>query len=247
MGSVYLSGSLNKDTPARFLVFLFLPYLVFQAFNFAYFPFILVLLITGILTLVVTRKHQAPTFKWTAWAGIIGVFVIHVFLQPLILQKDGFGYDDTGALINTDVLWDFTEKKAHSLPSHILLKENGAQFDMNQIKGKTHLVTFWATWCAPCMRDKSALETLKKTAQNDPTTRFIDISFDTTDTHEWATYLNTKKPLGLQLISPSQKATSRTLNFAGIPMYFIVDADGRYASYRSFDIAQRVLTKVLEY
>lgn len=167
-------------------------------------------------------------------------------MQPLILEKAGFGYDDTGALKNVSILWDFTEKKELKLPSHVLLDQNGGEFDLINIKEKIHLVTFWATWCAPCMRDKPALEKLKRSAQNNSTVAFVDISFDNSDNVEWIDYLRTKKPLGLQLIAPSQKATSNALHFAGLPMYFIVQVDGSYSSYRTFDVVQKVLTKTLK-
>lgn len=243
--SIYASGFINKETPSKFLVFLFLPYIIFQLFNFTYFPFILILVITGILTLVVTRKNQAGIYKLFGWAGIIGIILFHLFTQPLIIEEEGFGYDDTGELINVNILWDFSDEEVLVIPSQVLLDQDNSSFDMIDMKGKTYFVTFWATWCSGCIEKKPDLEKLKVAYQNNLDTKFIDISFDDIEGNRWSKYLEDKKPFGLQLISKSQKKTSRALNFEGIPMYFIVNPDGTYKEYRSFDIAQKVFRRKL--
>lgn len=224
--SLYLSGLLNRKTSFIWLPLLFIPFIIFELFNFAYFPFILMLIVVGGLTLIATRKNIASTYKVLSWTGIIGIFLFHLITQPLIVAKDGFGYDDTGELINATIFWDFEEKETLTLPSHLLLDQNNNNFDMVNIKGKTHLITFWATWCAPCIEDKPALEKLKKEMETNPDIAFIDISFDK-DEKKWVQYLENKKPAGLQLISTSHKETSRAFNFAGIPMHFIVKPDGQ--------------------
>lgn len=243
--SLYASGFINSETPSKFLVFLFVPYFIFQLFNFTYFPFILILVVTGILALVVTRKNQTSLYKLSGWAGIICIMLFHLFTQPLILEEEGFGYDDTGELINANILWDFSEEEVLVLPSHVLLDQDNSSFDMIDIKGKTYFVTFWATWCSGCIEKKPDLEELKVAYQNDHNAKFIDISFDDIEGNRWPKYLKDKKPLGLQLISKGQKKTSRALNFEGIPMYFIVKPDGTYKEYRSFDVAQKVFKGTL--
>lgn len=242
---LYASGSINNETPSKFLGLLFLPYIIFQLFNFTYFPFILILVVTGILVLLVTRKNQTRIYKLSGWFGIICIMLFHLFTQPLILENEGFGYDDTGELINVNILWDFTEEEDLLLPNHVLLDQNNSNFDMVDIKGEIHFVTFWATWCSGCIEEKPNLEKLKKDYINKPNLKFIDVSFDDIEGNRWIKYLEDKKPLGLQLISKSQNKTSRALNFAGIPMHFIVNPDGSYKEYRSFDVAQKVLKKTL--
>jgi hypothetical protein len=59
--------------------------------------------------------------------------------------------------------------------------------------------------------------------------------------NKWLKYLEKENLKGIQLISKSQKETSRTLNFAGIPMHFIVDPEGNYKKYKSFTVARKVI------
>ena len=238
---LYFSGKLNKNTPVKLLPLLFIPFIIFKLFNYAYFPFILVLLIIGILTLTLTRNNQTSIYKLLSWFVIISTFLFFLLSQPLILQKENFGYDNNGNLNNVNVLWDFTEKVDLRLPSHILFEKDNTEFDMIKIKGKTHFITFWATWCSPCMQEKPELEKLKKEFADNPHIKFIDISFDNQNRSKWVQYIENKTPLGLQLISLNQQKTSRELNFEGIPMHFIVNPEGIYKEYRSLKIAKSVL------
>jgi thiol-disulfide isomerase/thioredoxin len=239
--SVYFSGKLNKNTPIKFLIFLFIPFLIFKLFNYAYFPFILILLITGILTLVLTRSNQKIGYKLPSWFTVISILLFFLFSQPLIVEKEGFGYNENGDLINTNVIWDYTKKTDLRLPNHILYQKDDTEIDLINLKGKTYFITFWATWCAPCMREKLELEKLKKEFSDKPQIQFIDVSFDGKDKNRWLKYLEKKGPLGLQLISESQQETSRKLNFEGIPMHFIANPEGVYKEYRSLEIAKNIL------
>jgi len=144
--------------------------------------------------------------------------------------------------VNAKVLWGSTEIEIFKLPNHLLLDENNSEFDIANFSGKTHFITFWATWCAPCIQEKPELEKLKKDFENNSNIVFIDISFDN-DQSKWLAYLQNKQPIGLQLISKNQNETSRKLNFAGIPMHFIVDPEGNYKKYKSLEVAKTVLEK----
>ena len=240
---LYLSGKLNKDTPVIFLPLLFLPFIIFKLFNFLYFPFILVLVTTGLFTLLVTRRPDQFKYHKLGWVGALGIFLFFLFSQPLILEKKDFGYDANGELLNAQVVWDFSGKKTFTLPHHTLLQQNNADFNIASLRGKTHLITFWATWCAPCIKEKPALERLKKQLANNDKVAFVDISFDNNKT-KWTNYLEKKPALGTQLISRNLQQTSRVFNFAGIPMHIIVSPDGTYKKYRSWEVVKNIIEKV---
>lgn len=243
--SLFFSGKINKKTPIKLLPILFIPFVIFDLFNYTYFPFILVLIVTGVFTLFITRDDQSVKNKRWAYAGIATIFLFFLFTQPLIIYDGDYTYDDNGNLTNVNVIWDFSEKRPLKLPSHLLVDTKKADFDMIDIKGKTHFITFWATWCGPCIKDKPELERLKKEFARNSNVEFIDISFDDIDMKKWKQYIEDKQPNGIQLISKSQKQTSRTLNFSGIPMHFIVDSDGSYREYKPFHAAKKALYKTL--
>ncbi len=240
---LYISGRLNRNTPTILLPLLFIPFIMFKLFNFLYFPFILALVATGVCTLIVTRNSEKLKYNKLGWVGALGIFLFFFFSQPLILEKKGFGYAADGALLNAQVLWDFSGSKTSTLPHHHLLQQNNTEFDIASLKGKIHLITFWATWCAPCIKEKPALEALKKRLSEYKKIAFVDISFDT-DRDKWSKYLEKKPAMGVQLISKNLQKTSREFNFAGIPMHIIVNPDGTYKKYRSWKVVKNIVEKL---
>jgi cytochrome c biogenesis protein CcmG, thiol:disulfide interchange protein DsbE len=46
----------------------------------------------------------------------------------------------------------------HAAPSLVLTELNGDAFDLSQKHGKVVLVTYWATWCAPCKKEMPILD-----------------------------------------------------------------------------------------
>ena len=242
---LYVSGRINKNTPLKLLPLLFLPFIIFKLFNFLYFPFIVLLVATGLFTLLATRDINQFKYNKLGWVGALGILLFSLFSQPLILEKKGFGYDTNGDLLNARVVWNFSGSKTLTLPKHTLLKQNNDEFDIANAKGKTHLITFWATWCAPCIKEKPALEKLKTQFSNSSKVAFIDISFDN-DKNKWAKYLEKKPAKGMQLISKNLQVTSRKFGFAGIPMHIIVNPDGTYKKYRSWKVVKNIISKMRE-
>lgn len=241
--SMFLSGWINRSLSIKLLPILFLPFIVFHLFNFAYFPFIAILILTGMLMLFVTRENQISKYKFVGGILTASIFLFFLFAQPLIVTQKGFGYADDGALVNANILWDFTKKEDIKLPDHDLKDVNANNYNMTGMKGKTYFVTFWATWCAPCIEEKPKLDKLKQTYNGNQEIEFIDISFDYNN-DKWIQFVEKNSPLGLQLVAEDQKTTSRLLGFEGIPMHLIVTENGFYKKYRSFETAQTVIHNI---
>jgi thiol-disulfide isomerase/thioredoxin len=163
----------------------------------------------------------------------------------MIFEKEGFGRDVNGELVNATVAWDFTGDEEKKLPDHVVVDKNGNAFNLASLKGKTYLVSFWATWCAPCLKTKPDLEQLKKDYAEHRGVRFIDISFDE-DKKSWMKYLGKNIPAGKQLISENPAQTGRILDFAGIPKYFVVQPDGTYNIYESFEVAEKAVLEAVQ-
>lgn len=242
--SMYTSGMINKDTNKIGLPFLFIPFILFQPFNYAYFPFIIVLFVTGILSLMITRANQKKIYKYLACLGLGGIFIFHLLSQPLIIQLPQFGYDDLGNYKNAQIIWDFSSSKKLMLPKHHLLNANNEKISLEEFKGTNYFITFWATWCAPCMEEKEDLAQLKQQFAGHSDIQFVDVSFDV-EVDKWKAYLKENAPQGLQLIAEDQKTTSRKLNFAGIPMHLIVDKNGQFVKISNFDAARNAILKMM--
>ena len=240
--ALFASGKINEDTPVKFLPFLFIPFVIFDLFNFFYFPFIIVLTITGIAALLVTRKEVTKNLKLFSSLSATGIFIYFLLAQPIILEQPGFGRNMDGEFVNATVLWNPSEDGLIPLPAHALVDENNNTFNLESVSGKTHFIAFWATWCIPCIVEKPQLDSLKLAYRGD--VEFIDISIDE-DKERWRTFIDEHQPAGLQLISNNVDKTRRELNISSLPLHFIVNAEGEYNSFTSLEKAEDMLSKAV--
>ena len=95
------------------------------------------------------------------------------------------------------------------------------------------------------MEEKPALADFKQQLSQQSDIQFIDVSFDV-ETTQWQTYLQDKKPTGLQLISKNQQETSRKLGFGCVPMHLIAEKDGNFIKVRNFAAAKNVLLEKIQ-
>jgi thiol-disulfide isomerase/thioredoxin len=119
-------------------------------------------------------------------------------------------------------------KRGDIVPAMTLSTTDGTQVDLPEAwAGKTTLVNFWASWCAPCLKEMPELQAFagEKTANS---TQVVGIALDDTDSARAMlerldiTYANLVDAPG-----PAD-ASVRLGNPAGVlPYSILVSADGR--------------------
>lgn len=217
--------------------------MVFDLFNFFYFPFIIVLAIIGILALIISRTEVKRNVKIVSILSVVGIFIYYLLGQPLIIEQKGFGRNMEGELVNATVLWNPLPQGLQALPNHTLVDKNDNKYTLDKVTGKTHFIAFWATWCGPCLEEKPQLDSLKQVYKEK--VQFIDISIDE-DRDKWQVFLEKHDPAGMQLISNDVNKTRRDLNISSLPLHFIVNPEGKYNSFTSIEQAGKVLNKSIE-
>lgn len=250
--SLAVAGGINRETPVMLLPLLFLPFAVFDLFKFFYVPFIVVLLAVGVLTLVVVRPQPPRSVRLLAALSVAAIFVYFLFSQPLRIELDSarptadgnpaadanLGAGEDLSVVHT--IWDVAGTTRRTLPSHELATRTGDDFNLQRLRGKRHFVTVWATWCAPCLADKPALERLKTEFAQTPSVAFVDLSIDDEQV-AWRAYLAEHDPKGRQVIARSPDETRRALRIGALPLHFVVDPQGRYRTFGSFERARAAL------
>ncbi len=238
----YISGLINRKTPLKYIPFLYTSLLLFIPMRCFYFPLIYFLVLFATISLLITRKEFNKKIKLASIILMSGLFIYFLFSQPLIIrQGEGYKMDEYGKLINGKIIWDFSEEKSNILPESAFLDINNKTLDLKTFKNKTLYISFWATWCRPCREEKPELEKLKKHFKNNQEIIFIDISVDG-DSDKWKKYIESNKPLGIQLISKDYAKTRNLFGLSGIPAHLIVNSNFKFAKARIIQSAYPLLS-----
>lgn len=246
----YLSGLINKKTPLKFVPFLYLALLIFIPLRYFYFPLFFYLFLFATLSLLITRKEFNKKLKISSMIIMASTFIYFLFSQPLIIREGNVVEEDIyGDIQNGTTIWDFTEEKIKTLPNEIFRNINNEAVNLESYKNKIIYISFWATWCKPCLEEKPSLEKLKKELNENSELVFIDISLDT-DAERWKSYINKNDPSGIQLISHDEAKIRSLFEISGIPDQLVVNSIGEYRKLISFKLAKVILqntTNVDEY
>ncbi|MEA1985970.1 MAG: redoxin domain-containing protein [Candidatus Marinimicrobia bacterium] len=108
------------------------------------------------------------------------------------------------------------------MPSFELLSLNGRLVNSKEFIGKILIVDFWATWCAPCIKEFPHLNELLKKYASDDDIRIIAISTDQ-DREKVAPFIEENN---YQMSIFYNDNTSKAFGVNGIPTLFVVDKKG---------------------
>jgi thiol-disulfide isomerase/thioredoxin len=238
----YISGLINRKTPLKFIPFLFLSLLLFYPLRCFYFPLIWFLILFATISLFITRKEFHKKYKILSLLLMIGLFIFFLFSQPLIIREGrNINVDFDGNLINGKVIWNFSKELNHQLPNDIFLDSDNNEVKLQVFKNKTVYVSFWATWCKPCLAEKPELEKLKSHFKDNSDIIFIDIILDDSK-QNWQKYIDYNKPQGLQLRAKNPAKTRELFKISGIPAHFIISPKGEFKSLRPIPFAYNLLS-----
>lgn len=236
----YIAGLTTKKLNLKQLAFLLFALLIFIPVRYFYFPLLLYLFFTAIWALLLSRTEIKNGVKIILSVIGIVVFTSLLFKQPLIIKKEGFKKEVDGTLLNAKVLWDFNNNEIKTLTDEIFTNVDEEEVLLTDFQDKIIYVSFWATWCGPCIAEKPLLEKLKEDFKENDAVVFVDISLDRNKTN-WKSFLEKYKPGGIQLVSGSESVTRRNFGFLGTPYHVIVNTSGQYKSLRDILAAKEYL------
>jgi thiol-disulfide isomerase/thioredoxin len=103
---------------------------------------------------------------------------------------------------------------------------SGRELSMSAFKGRVVLLNFWATWCAPCVREMPTLDRLQAKL-GDEGFAVVAVSEDTGGLAVVAPFF---KQLGLGRLAiylDPDGTLSESFGLKGLPTTFLIDAEGR--------------------
>jgi peroxiredoxin len=130
-------------------------------------------------------------------------------------------------------------------PSFYLRDNMGKFRNLENFKGKKILLHFWATWCAPCIKEMKELNKLYDSMDKNAM-EIIHICLDD-NSEKWLQIIEKEQVKGINLICKGnwEAKLRNTFFIEELPHYTIVDKDGRIIENKSRD-ANVLLAKAAE-
>jgi thiol-disulfide isomerase/thioredoxin len=119
-------------------------------------------------------------------------------------------------------------KVGESAPRFLGIGIDGKKVSLETYSGKVIVVSFWATWCAPCRAELPILEGIQKAAKGG--VQVVGINIESSDVFRRATKL--MKVFTIQLTSDENHQGFNAYGVKGIPHLVVIGKDMRIISVR---------------
>src|SRR5262245_38668932 len=112
-------------------------------------------------------------------------------------------------------------------------------------RGKTVLVNFWATWCAPCREEMPSIEKLRAALAGRP---FVVLAVNVGESERAARAFLETMPLKFTVLLDRDVKASRAWGARILPATFLVGPDGvaRYSYYGELDWSRADVRATIE-
>ncbi|MEZ5986422.1 MAG: TlpA disulfide reductase family protein [Hyphomonas sp.] len=164
--------------------------------------------------------------------AIPGLFLVGLIAIVYVLISAGIGKQDenplaryaTGAIEKLD--FATAGDPVGAAPFYLA---DGSPHTLDEFKGKTILVNFWATWCAPCEKEMPSLGALQKARGGDDF-QVVAISVDAAEDKDYA-----QQRLGelgaanipFRIVTPEQYELVYDSGVQGFPTSILYGPDGK--------------------
>jgi thiol-disulfide isomerase/thioredoxin len=103
-----------------------------------------------------------------------------------------------------------------------------APIHLSEQQGKIVVLTFWATWCAPCRKELPILENLQRKLGNDRLVVYA-VPFEEPE-HTYAALVKAARSWQIALVDDRYESIAREYGIKAIPHLFLIGRDGRIAA-----------------
>jgi len=131
-------------------------------------------------------------------------------------------------LFTLSLLFFTAQAQDKNLPSVSVKTLEGKTVDMQDFakNGKITVISFWATWCAPCKKELDAISDVYADWQDDYDMELVAVSIDTRRAAATIPALVATKGWEYSVLIGKQTELMAAFNFQTIPQTILVDQDG---------------------
>ncbi len=115
-----------------------------------------------------------------------------------------------------------SRRAAPPLPTAVLM---GSRVDLAQLRGRPAVVSFWASWCAPCEREAGALEQVSRSLAG----RATVVGIDWSDAVGGARHFIRRHGWTFTVLRDPDGVAGERYDLTGLPTTFVLDRGGRIA------------------
>jgi cytochrome c biogenesis protein CcmG/thiol:disulfide interchange protein DsbE len=173
---------------------------------------------------MVEQPKRGLSSAWIA-AGVIGIVVLGLL-----------GYALIGVTSDPPQI-------GNSVPDFQLTALDGSPMNLSEQRGHPVVVNFFASWCAPCREEATALEQTWR-AYQDRGVQFFGIAYKDADSKAQA-FLDEFDVSYPSTVDPSNR-TARAYGLTGVPETFIIDQQGLLVRHFLGPVSQAQLSQELE-
>jgi thiol-disulfide isomerase/thioredoxin len=165
--------------------------------------------------------------RFPAWRAIPGV----ALMAALALAGAGTAAGNAGTPLNYIVpvaAGSVEDPAARPLmpPNLTIADGTNMPLPLEHFRGAVLLVNFWATWCAPCIKEMVFLDRLQGDFKGMPL-EILPVSEDKGGLKVAKGFMDRQKLTFLRTFTDPGAAAAQVLHVTGLPTSFIVDKHGR--------------------
>ncbi|MBK7215074.1 MAG: TlpA family protein disulfide reductase [Bacteroidales bacterium] len=121
-----------------------------------------------------------------------------------------------------------TDKVLFKLPSVNVVDMNGKKINTSQLtnNGKPFIISFWATWCKPCVKELTTISEVYQDWQEETGVKLIAVSIDDSRSSAQVKTLVNGKNWEYEVLLDANADFKRAMNVNAVPHTFIVNGKG---------------------
>ena len=156
--------------------------------------------------------------------GLLGkLIIVALILLVLRLQKTGPGNPQQEISLN-----QFKPEEGYLAPRFTLRNLKGNLEGLNDHSGKVIVINFWATWCAPCVKEMPSVETLYRRFRSQGLT-VLAVSLDKEGSSKVQEFVD-KFKISFPVLLDTEGVAEKLYPSFTIPFTYVLDKQGRVAA-----------------